>query len=59
VLSLNIISNVSIICIHGLEKSKKKSNQGEKERKYLNSKTYDGSIPSNSQGWYLKVELYT
>ncbi len=56
---LNIISNVSIICIHGLEKSKKQSNQDEKERKYLNFKTYDGSIPSNFQRWYLKIELCT
>jgi hypothetical protein len=30
-----------------------------KEKKKLNSKTYDGSIPSNFQRWYLKIELYT
>jgi hypothetical protein len=31
-------------------KIQKKTNQGEKERKYLNSKTYNGSIPSNFKG---------
>jgi hypothetical protein len=41
------------------KKSKNQSNQGKKGKNNLNSKIYDGSIPSNFQRWYLKIELYT